>query len=88
MQLEDGEDVQVGLGEGKGKDRHWGGSGGFWRWQEAVRASSWAWPELSLCAFHCLSSLSDFTLRVRPTCLVSSDNSSVQIIGYTGKCSL
>lgn len=60
MQLEDGEDVEVGLGEGKGKDRHWGGSGGFWRQQEAVRASLWAWPKLSLCAFHCPPSLTYF----------------------------
>lgn len=44
-----GEDVQVGLGESKGKDRYWGGSGGFWRQQEDMRAS-WTWPgALALC---------------------------------------
>lgn len=80
-----GEDVQVGLGKGKGKDRYWGRirgiletAGGYEGIMGMARSSCSA-------PFLACPLLSYFTLRVHTTFLISSGNSSVQITGYTGK---
>lgn len=79
MQWEDREGrgrPQVGIGEGKGKDRYWRESGEFWR---QLRAS-WAWlGGLTLCLS--LPTLPSCCTLSLATSLISSDNSSIQIIG-------